>query len=60
MAILRKVGPAALALAVLSVCLGARAAEPDKLLPADSQAVLVVNVRQLLDSPLIKQFALRR
>jgi len=56
MAISRKVGPAALALAVLGACLGARAAEPDKLLPADSQAVLVVNVRQLLNSPLVKQY----
>jgi hypothetical protein len=37
---------------------GARAAEPDKLLPADTTMVLTVNVRALLDSPVVRKHAL--
>lgn len=36
----------------------ARAAEVDPLLPADSEGVFLVNVRQILDSELVKKFAL--
>jgi hypothetical protein len=35
-----------------------RAAEPDKLVPADADAVVVVNLRQALDSPLVKNYAM--
>jgi hypothetical protein len=56
----RKFGPAALALAVLAATFSARAAEPDKLLPSDSQVVVVLNVRQMLDSPLVQQFGLEK
>ena len=36
----------------------ARAAEVDPLLPADSEGVALVNVRQILDSDLVKKYAL--
>lgn len=36
----------------------ARAAEVDALLPAETEAVIYVNVRQILDSELVKEFAL--
>jgi hypothetical protein len=36
----------------------ARAAEVDKLLPADSEYIIAVNVRQILDSEIIKKYAL--
>jgi hypothetical protein len=36
----------------------ARAAEVDKYLPADSEVIFVINVQQILDSPLIKKHAL--
>jgi hypothetical protein len=36
----------------------ARAAEVDKLLPADSEYVVAVNVRQIVDSEIIKKYAL--
>ena len=46
----------------LSACLAlaapARAADYEKLLPAESEAVISINVRQLLDSSLVKQYAL--
>lgn len=38
----------------------ARAAEVDKLIPADAESVLSVNVRQIIDSDLIKKFALEQ
>lgn len=38
----------------------ARAADPDKLLPNDAEGVFVINVRQLLDSPVVKKFALQQ
>jgi hypothetical protein len=39
---------------------GARAAEPDKLLPADADTVTYVNVKQLVDSDVIKKYALEQ
>ena len=39
---------------------GARAAEPDKLLPADSDSVLFVNVKQILGSDIVKKYALEQ
>jgi hypothetical protein len=47
---------ACLALAVVAV--PGRAADADKLLPGDAEGVLVVNVRQLLDSAVVKKFGL--
>ena len=51
----RRLLPAFAALALLAP---ARAAEADRYLPAETQQVAVVNVKQLLDSPLVKKFAL--
>jgi hypothetical protein len=39
---------------------GARAAEPDKLLQADADTVAYVNVKQLVDSEIVKKFALEQ
>ena len=39
---------------------GARAAEPDKLLPAEADTVVCVNVKQLLDSDIAKKYALEQ
>lgn len=36
----------------------ARAAEPDKLLPAEADTVAVVNVKQILESDIVKKYAL--
>src|SRR5438552_7495482 len=45
-----------------AVCLAwlapARAAEVDKLLPNDTEILVTINVRQILDSPLVKKYAL--
>jgi hypothetical protein len=38
----------------------ARAAEPDKLLPADADTVTYINVKQLVDSDIIKKYALEQ
>jgi hypothetical protein len=38
----------------------ARAADVDPLLPADTESVVFINVRQILDSDLIKKFALNQ
>ncbi len=38
----------------------ARAVEPDKLLPADSDLVAIVNLKQILDSEIIKKYALEQ
>lgn len=50
--------------AALAVVLAAapvvRAAEPDKLLPADSDSVLSVNIRQIIGSDIIKKYALEQ
>jgi hypothetical protein len=35
-----------------------RAAEPDKLLPADTDTVAMVNLKQIIDSDLVKKYAL--
>lgn len=45
---------------VLAAAPVARAAEPDKLLPADSEFVLSVNLKQILDSDIIKKYALEQ
>jgi hypothetical protein len=49
-------------LAVLAVvaCGAARAADPDKLLPASSDTVVQINLRQLLDSDISKKYALEQ
>src|SRR4051794_26808628 len=48
------------AAAFLAVVVAApvRAAEVDVLLPAETEAVMFVNVRQILDSDLVKKYAL--
>ena len=38
----------------------ARASEPDKLLPADSEFVLSLNMKQIVESDIIKKFALEQ
>jgi len=38
----------------------ARAAEPDRLLPADADLVVQVNLKQILDSDIIKKYALEQ
>ena len=43
---------AALAISLATTC---RAAEPDKLLPPDTDTVLIVNCRQIIDSEVFKQ-----
>jgi hypothetical protein len=48
----------AAAAAVLLPVAGARAFEPESYLPADTKAVVVVNVRQTLDAPLVKKHGL--
>lgn len=50
-----------LGLAAVAACLApvaAPAATPDKLLPADADTVISVNVKQVLDSGIVKEFAL--
>jgi hypothetical protein len=47
-----------LGLAAMLAASVARAAEPDKLVPSDADAVVVFNVRQTLDSALVKSYAL--
>jgi hypothetical protein len=41
--------------AALTLVPAARAANPDKLLPADTKFVLTVNVKQILESPLVQK-----
>jgi hypothetical protein len=48
----------ALALAAFLLAAPARAAEVDKLLPNDTETVVAVNVKQILDSPLAKKLPL--
>jgi hypothetical protein len=56
----RKVWLAVLGLVALAlVSSPARAVEPDKWIPGDANAVIVFNVRQTLDSPLVKTYALK-
>jgi len=49
---------AAAAVVLAGLAPTARAAEVDKLLPADSEYVIAVNVRQIVDSEIIKKYAL--
>ncbi len=51
---------AAIAVVVLAAGPAARAAEPDKLLPANSEFVFTLNVKQIIDSDIIKQYALEQ
>jgi hypothetical protein len=46
--------------AVLAAGPPVRAAEPDKLLPADSEFVISVNVKQIVDSDIVKKYALEQ
>jgi hypothetical protein len=41
---------------LVAVALPARAAEVDKFLPNETEAVITLNVRQVLDSPLVKKY----
>ncbi|MCI0700631.1 MAG: hypothetical protein L0241_06080 [Planctomycetia bacterium] len=50
----------AAAFAIALVGPSARAAEPDKLLPADADTVAFVNVKQLIGSDVIKKYALEQ
>src|SRR5260370_22087025 len=55
----RKFALAVLALsAVLSCTSSARAVEPDKFIPPDAESVTVVNLKQTLDSAIVKKYAL--
>lgn len=56
---LSRFGMAALLAAALTAP-AARAVEPDKLLPADADTVTYVNLKQLVDSDVIKKFALEQ
>ena len=55
---LSRLGLAALFAAALAA--PARAAEPDKLLPADADTVMYVNVKQLIESDIVKKYALEQ
>jgi len=50
----------AVAFAVILATSTARAAEPDKLLPADADTVYFANVKQLVESDVIKKYALEQ
>src|SRR5262245_48240493 len=39
-----------------AIVLSSRAVEPDKYIPSDAEAVIVLNVQQLLNSPLVKKY----
>jgi hypothetical protein len=45
---------------VVALAAPTRAAEPDKLLPADADTVYYVNVKQLVESDIIKKYALEQ
>ncbi len=57
---LRRLQLGLLAGAVLAFVLPIRAAEVDRYLPEDTEAVLMVNAKQLLDSPLVKKHFLEQ
>jgi hypothetical protein len=57
---LRRLQMGVIASAVLMLALPVRAAEVDQYLPEDTQVVLVVNAKQLLDSPLVKKHFLEQ
>lgn len=46
--------------AALAFAPSLRAAEPDKLIPVDADTVISVNVRQIIDSEVIKKYALEQ
>jgi hypothetical protein len=48
------------ALAVVLAATSGRAAEADKLIPADAEFVAAINVKQVLESDIIKKFALEQ
>jgi hypothetical protein len=52
----------ALAAAFAATCLAApaRAAEPDPLLPPETEGVIAINFRQIIDSDIIKKYALNK
>lgn len=51
----------AAAVLVAGICPAvSRAAEPDKLIPATADSVVIVNVRQILDSDIAKKYALEQ
>jgi hypothetical protein len=50
----------AAAFAVALAAPAARAAEPDKLLPPDADSVVYVNVKQLVDSDIVKKYAIEQ
>jgi hypothetical protein len=56
----RRLGAAifALALAALLLAVPARAAEVDKLLPNDTETLLTINVKQIMDAPLVQKLAI--
>lgn len=51
---------AALVAGALASAPTARAAEPDKLLPPESDLVAIVNLKQILDSEIVKKYALEQ
>jgi hypothetical protein len=57
---LSRIGLAAAVAVFLAGTPVARAAEPDKLLPPDSDTAIYVNVKQILDSEIIKKYALEQ
>jgi len=56
----RRLGAAAfgLTLAALLLAVPARAAEVDKLLPNDTETLLTINVKQIVDAPLVQKLAI--
>jgi hypothetical protein len=60
MLILRRLQLGLLAGVVLALALPVRAADVDQYLPEDTEVVLVVNAKQLLDSPLVKKHFLEQ
>src|SRR5260370_35389399 len=58
MRISRRFQRSLLAAALLALAVPVKAAEVDKCLPDDTEFVLVVNVKQIIDAPLIQKHAL--
>lgn len=46
--------------AALAVAPGARAAEPDRLLPAEADTIVYVNFRQIVEADVVKKYALEQ
>ncbi|HJZ94204.1 MAG TPA: hypothetical protein VKE40_25290 [Gemmataceae bacterium] len=53
-------GLGAALVAALALAPTARAAEPDKLIPADADTVVSINVKQLVDSEIVKKYAVEQ